>query len=202
MLILASQSQTRKSLLASSGLAFTSVPATLDERAVETEAQARGVSAAEIAVVLARAKANVVAQLHPEALVIGADQTLGLDGALLHKPDDLIAARAQLDRLAGRTHRLSTGLALQRGKALLWSHLETADLTMRRFSWRERDAVLDLEGEAVLASVGGYRLEGPSIRLFEAISGDYFAILGLSLLPLLAALRQYGPDLFPESEAR
>ena len=66
---------------------------------------------------------------------------------------------------------------------------------MREFSPEERDAVLDIEGDAALSSVGGYRLEGPSIRLFETIAGDYFTILGLPLLPLLAALRDIAPEL-------
>ena len=77
----------------------------------------------------------------------------------------------------------------------MWSDVQTAELTMRSFSDAERDAVLDMEGDAVLASAGAYRLEGPSIRLFETVHGDYFTILGLPLLPLLGALRELAPDL-------
>jgi septum formation protein len=79
------------------------------------------------------------------------------------------------------------------GNKLVWRHLDTARLTMRAFTDDERDIVLAAEGEAVLGSVGAYRLEGPSIRLFEMIEGDYFSILGLPLLPLLKALREHAP---------
>src|SRR5690606_41538331 len=87
----------------------------------------------------------------------------------------------------------SSAVALAREGRIVWSGTETARLTMRRFTDAERDAVLMAEGESVLGSVGAYRLEGPSVRLFERIEGDYFTILGLPLLPLLGALRQHAP---------
>ena len=196
MLILASQSSVRKSLLQAAGLAFETHTAQLDERAVESSALANGADGAVVAEILATAKARSVAAMTPGAVVIGADQTLALGDELLHKPASRLAALHQLDRLKGRTHRLHAGVALVRDDTLLWSQVETAELTMRDFSDAERDTVLALEGDAILASVGGYRLEGPSIRLFETIKGDYFSILGLPLLPLLSALRRYAPQLF------
>ena len=117
---------------------------------------------------------------------------------LLHKPTDMADAARQLDRLRGKTHHLHSGVALARDGQVLWSTVETASLTVRNFSSAERDTVLALEGAAVLGSVGAYRLEGPSIRLFERIEGDYFTILGLPLLPLLAALRRHAPELLPD----
>jgi septum formation protein len=195
MLILASQSSSRKALLAGAGLDFVATPAALDERAVENAAIAAGADARQVAIALAEAKALAVSA-PADAVVIGADQILALGPGLLHKPDSLEAARAQLERLRGKTHRLHAGIAMAIGGRIVWSAVDTAELTMRDFSAAERDAVLALEGPAVLSSVGGYRLEGPSIRLFEAIRGDYFTILGLPLLPLLAALRLHAPDIF------
>lgn len=115
---------------------------------------------------LARHKAESVARIHPGALVIGADQTLSLGTELLHKPTDRTAAAVQLDHLRGKTHRLHVGVTLVRDNVLLWSGIQTAELTMRDFTAQERDDVLDREGDTILASVGCYRLEGPSIRLF------------------------------------
>lgn len=194
MLILASQSSTRKTLLAGTGLRFETSPAQIDEHALEAEVLGKGGDAPAVARRLAEAKALAVSIEYPEAVVIGADQVLAFGDELLHKPENLATAAAQLDRLAGNTHFLHAGVALARGGQLLWSMTETASLTMRAFTAAERDAVLALEGAGVLGSVGAYHFEGPSIRLFERIEGDYFTILGLPLLPLLAALRQHAPE--------
>ncbi|KKB78829.1 septum formation inhibitor Maf [Devosia soli] len=199
MLILASSSSTRKALMEKAGLRFLVEAAGLDERVLEAGALAEGADARDLASLLARAKAEAVSALHPKALVIGADQTLSLGTELLHKPADMVDAARQLDHLAGKTHRLHAAVALARGGALIWSDIETAELTMRDFSPEERDRVLAAEGEAALSSVGGYRLEGPSIQLFEKVVGDYFTILGLPLLPLLEALRDFEPDVFAET---
>ena len=194
MLILASQSTTRKALLEQAGLRFSTVPASIDERALEIAAIANGGGGREVALLLAQKKAAAVALSHPSAIVIGSDQTLSLGTELLHKPADRAAAAAQLDRLRGKTHRLHAAVTLVRDDLLLWSDVQVAELTLRDFSAAERDDVLHREGDAVLTSVGGYRLEGPSIRLFETVTGDYFTILGLPLLPLLAALREFAPE--------
>ena len=194
MLILASQSTTRKALLQQAGLRFSSVPAAIDERGLEQAVLDAGGDGRDVALLLAEKKAAAVAADHPGAIVIGADQTLSLGTELLHKPATRAAAAAQLDHLRGKTHRLHAAVALVRDGVLLWSGVETAELTLRAFSPEERDDVLDREGDAILASVGGYRLEGPSIRLFETVAGDYFTILGLPLLPLLAALRSFAPE--------
>lgn len=202
MLILASSSPTRKALMEQAGLRFSAVPADLDERALEATALAEGADARDLASLLARAKAEAVSALHPEAFVIGADQTLSLGAELLHKPSDRVDAARQLDHLAGKTHRLHAAVALVREGQLIWSDIETAELTMREFSAEERDRVLAAEGDAALSSVGGYRLEGPSIQLFEKVLGDYFTILGLPLLSLLGALREFAPDLLSLSPDR
>ncbi|WP_354066483.1 Maf family protein [Devosia sp. 2618] len=194
MLILASQSNTRKALLEQAGLVFSVTPAAIDERALETAAIEAGGDGRDVALLLAQKKAAAVAAANPGAIVIGADQTLSLGAELLHKPVDRAAAAQQLDYLRGKTHRLHAAVALVRDDILLWSDIQTAELTMREFSEAERDDVLNREGDAILDSVGGYRLEGPSIRLFETVSGDYFSILGLPLLALLAALSTVAPE--------
>ena len=194
MLILASQSAARKTLLQQAGLAFSTMPASIDERSLEASVLAAGGDGRDVALRLAEGKAASVAAAHPGAVVIGADQTLSLGTELLHKPANRAQAADQLDYLRGKTHRLNAAVALVRDGILLWSGVETAELTLREFSQAERDDVLEREGDAILASVGGYRLEGPSIRLFETVNGDYFTILGLPLLPLLAALRAVAPE--------
>ena len=191
-IVLASGSPARRALLANAGLAFTVVPSTLDERVVEAPLIAGGAAPAEIATALADAKAAKVSRQRPDALVIGADQTLDCDGHRGTKSETMAEARAQLQRLAGRAHRLHSAVAVARGGAVAWRHLDSATLIMRPLAAAEIDAYLGRVGEDILKSVGVYQLEGEGIRLFERIEGDYFTILGLPLLPLLAYLRSQG----------
>lgn len=191
-IVLASGSPARRTLLANAGIAFDVEPAAVDERAVEAPLVAAGASPAEIAVALADAKAVEVSRRLPEALVIGADQTLDCAGHRGTKAETIAAAHAQLQRLAGRDHRLHSAVAVARAGGVRWRHLDSATLLMRSLSAGEIDTYLRRIGEDALKSVGVYQLEGEGIRLFERISGDYFTILGLPLLPLLAYLRSEG----------
>ena len=189
-LVLASKSDIRGKILAAAGLRFEIRPAQIDERAVEAKAGA--LEAAHAASVLARAKADAVAASLSGRVVLGADQTLALGSERFSKPANRAAAAQQLRRLRGKTHALHTALALVRDGAVLFDYVDTARLTMRDVSDRFLDDYLDMAGDAALGSVGGYQLEGIGIHLFERVAGDYFTILGLPLLPLLAYLRQNG----------
>ena len=189
-LVLASKSDVRGKILAAAGLRFDIKPAQIDERAVEASAGAA--DAAAVARFLARAKANTVAHTVPGRLVLGADQTLARGNTRFSKPVNRAAAAEQLRALRGRTHELHSALALVRDGAVLFDCVDSARLTMRNFSDRFLEDYLDMAGDAALASVGAYQLEGIGIHLFERVEGDYFTILGLPLLPLLAYLRQNG----------
>lgn len=191
-LVLASRSPSRAALLAGAGLAFDTEPSGVDERAVEEPLLAGGADPGAIALHLAEAKALDVAARRPGRLVLGADQTLGLGRERFVKPDSVAEARAHLLRLRGRPHQLHAALVLARNGVAVWRHVSVATLTMRDFSDAFLDRYLALVADEVTSTVGCYRLEGPGIRLFEAIDGDYFTILGLPLLPLLAELRRLG----------
>ena len=189
-LLLASKSDIRGKVLAAAGLRFGIRPAQIDERAIE--AKACVIDAVAAAQLLARAKASAVSAGHPGHLVLGADQTLALDATRFSKPKDRAEAVAQLQSLRGRTHELHSALALVRNGEVLFELVDTARLTMRNFSDRFLEDYLDMTGDVALSSVGGYQLEGIGIHLFEKVEGDYFTILGLPLLPLLAFLRGEG----------
>jgi len=191
-LILASQSPFRRMLMENAGLAFETQAAEIDERAVEAGLAARNPTPPEVAETLAIEKAMDVARRNPSALVIGSDQTLSLDGRVFHKPADMAEAKSHLMAMSGRTHALNCGIALVRDCEVLWSHVSIAHLTMRTLSEPFITRHLARVGERVLASVGAYQLEGEGVQLFERIDGDYFTILGLPLLPLLAKLRDLG----------
>lgn len=194
MLILASKSPTRKTLLENAGLQFETLPAQIEERAIEQNLFQKGGSKKDIASALALAKARVLSEHYRQAIVIGADQVLECGDLVIHKPHSKTEAAAQLRQMAGRTHYLHSAVALAQDGQILWQTVESAELRLKPFNDTEVERVLELEGDAILSSVGGYRLEGPSVRLFESIRGDYFTILGLPLLPLLDALDRYAPD--------
>ncbi|KGF69911.1 septum formation inhibitor Maf [Hoeflea sp. BAL378] len=189
-LVLASASPFRKALLSNAGLSFDVEPANIDERAVEQTLD--GMDAEDIALILAEAKAQNVSARTPGALVIGSDQTLSLDGEVLHKPADMEEARRRLLALSGRTHALNSAVVLARDGETLWRHVSIARLTMRDLDPGFIGRHLSNVGDAALSSVGAYQLEGEGIQLFDRVEGDYFTIVGLPLLPLLAELRALG----------
>lgn len=192
MLVLASTSQTRRRLLSAAGIGFEAIAPHVDEDAVKLEHCRAGANPDELAPRLAKAKAMAIAGQRPDALVIGADQVLWMDGEAFDKPQTPDAAREQLLRLRGRTHVLHTAVACASRSEIVWSHVDSPQLTMRMFSPESLDRYLETEGDAVMDSVGGYKIEGRGIQFFSHVAGDYFAVLGLPLLPLLEFLRSRG----------
>lgn len=191
-LILASKSGARRSLLAAAGFPFESVDSAIDERIIEAPLLAAGAAASEIARRLAQAKALAVSAKQPDRLVIGADQTLSLEGRIFAKPADRAAAAAQLAALSGRVHELHSALCVARAGKILFEAAPAARLTVRHLSPAFIDAYLDIVGDAALGSVGAYQIEGLGVHLFEKVDGDHSTILGLPLMPLLAFLRDEG----------
>jgi septum formation protein len=190
--LLASTSAVRRRLLAAAGVEAECVAAGVDEDGIKRSLKAEGATAGAIATALAELKALRASGRRPGALCIGADQILLAGDAMHDKPPDRAAARAQLLALRGREHRLVSAVAVAVDGLPIWRHSEEARLVMRRFSEAFLDAYLEAAGDAVLGSVGAYQLEGLGAQLFERVEGDYFAILGLPLLPLLAFLREHG----------
>jgi septum formation protein len=191
-LILASSSPFRRMLMENAGLLFEAHAARIDERAVEASIEGEGKAPEAIALVLAKAKAEEVSRRFPDALVIGSDQTMALDGEVFHKPKDMAGAANHLARLSGKTHRLNSAIAFAHKGDIVWEHVSQAALTMRSMKPDFIARHLMNVGEKALGSVGAYQLEGEGIQLFSKIDGDYFTILGLPMLPLLEKLRELG----------
>ncbi len=190
-IVLASGSRARREMMAAAGVHFTVQAADVDEPAIRARLRAAdpGVDPKKIAAVLAAAKAEDVSGKIAGSLIIGADQVLALGDQLLSKAPNIEEARAALRRLRGRTHELHSAVAFAEQGKVTWTHVATARLTMRDFSDAFLEDYLTRAGDRVSQSVGAYELEGLGVQLFDKIEGDYFTVLGLPLLPVLAELR-------------
>jgi len=193
-IVLASGSRARREMLAAAGLHFTVQAADVDEPAIRARLlkDDASVEPKRIAAVLAAAKAEDVSGKIGGSLIIGADQVLALGDELLSKAPNMEAARAALRKLRGRTHELHSAVAFAEKGKVTWAHVATARLTIRDFSDAFLDDYLLRAGDRVGQSVGAYELEGIGVQLFDRIEGDYFTILGLPLMPVLAELRVRG----------
>lgn len=177
-------------MLEAAGIPIEALAPSLDERAVEAGFLASGAAADGVAGALAAAKALAVSPQVPGRWVLGGDQTLVCEGRAFHKPADEAAAQAQIAALAGKRHELASAFALVRDGRVVRQGIGRARLSMRALAPAFIANYVALAGSAATASVGGYQLEGLGAQLFDAIEGDYFTILGLPLLDLLAALRE------------
>lgn len=191
-LVLASQSRIRRTLMENAGLVFETASPDIDERQVENDMMASDRTPPDLALKLAEAKALDVSRRLGGATVIGCDQVLSLDGMIFHKPADMGEARNHLLSMSGKVHHLNCGVVIAKDDTIVWRHVSIARLTARPLSDAFIARHLARVGPSVLASVGAYQLEGEGVQLFERIDGDYFTVLGLPLLPLLAQLRTLG----------
>ncbi|MCF6303902.1 MAG: Maf family protein [Rhodobacteraceae bacterium] len=191
-LILASGSEIRAKMLQNAGIALEILPAKVDESAIKSALLAEAAQPRDVADVLAEAKARRVSLKNPGQLVLGADQVLDFEGAIFDKPETHDQSRKQLISLRNKSHRLYSAAVLFENGQPVWRHIGVATLTMRDFSDDFLDKYIAENGNNLFTTVGGYKIEEQGVQLFSSIKGDYFSILGLPLLELLAVLRQKG----------
>ena len=191
-LVLVSGSTARRQMMEQAGLSFQVQPANIDEAALKAALlqHTTCIPLQDLAIALAESKAVDVSRGQPAAWVIGSDQVLGLGEIPLCKALSRQEAKQTLRSLRGQTHELHSGVALAKDGVVVWRHVETAKLTMRKFSETWLEHYLDRAGAALANAVGCYHLEGFGLQLFESFEGDYFTILGMPLLPLLGELRR------------
>ena len=184
-LILASTSAIRRQMLDAAGVEYEAMKPDVDEDLLKKQLD----SAQDIASELAAAKACSIGGSN---WVIGSDSVVGAGGRLFDKPRDRDDAVEHLRFFSGKAMELTSAVALAKGGALDWRHVETARLQVRKLSEAFITDYLDAEWPEVSYTVGVFRLEARGVQLFDTIRGDHFTILGMPLLPLLGALRERG----------
>ena len=190
-IVLASGSEIRRQILTDAGIDFDVVVKPVDEASIKASMLAEDYSVRDIADALAEAKSKKVSQYEP-GLVIGADQIMEMDGQTFDKPVSMVEAKERLLNMKGKTHYLIGSVVICENSQPVWRHSSKTELTMRDFSESFLDDYLKLEGDGLLKSVGAYKFEGRGAQLFSNVKGDFFSILGLSLLPVLDYLRLRG----------
>lgn len=193
MIVLASQSSSRRAMLAAAGVPHEAMAAGVDEEAAKAALRAEGFNPRSLADALAELKSLRVSRRIPGALVLGCDQTLSLEtGEMIDKARDRDEAAAILRQMSGKVHFLYSAAVVSLGGEPIWRHLERARMTVRPLSDGFIEQYLDAEWDHVSWCVGCYRIEGPGVQLFSHVEGSQFAIQGLPLIPLLDYLRTRG----------
>ncbi|EZP82081.1 Maf-like protein [Novosphingobium resinovorum] len=190
MIVLASQSGSRRAMLEAAGIAYRAQPAHVDERGIE--AALGDASAPEVALELAKAKALNVSRETSGAVVLGSDSLVCCGGRRFDKPASRENAAEHLRFFSGKVMELHSAAALVRDGEVLWAENAVAQLHVADLSDAFIESYLDAEWPEVGACVGVFRIEGRGVQLFEKIDGDYFTILGMPLLKVQAALRGLG----------
>ena len=191
-LILASKSVSRAELLKNSCIPFISIPANIQESQIKDQCKKQNKTVEETTLILSDTKAKKISLLYPESLILAADQILEFNSQWFDKPLNLKEVKQRLKLLRGKSHRLVNGVVCFRGGQKVWSYNSNVKLWMRDFTDNFLDFYIKREGLLLLNSVGAYRIESLGAQLFTRISGDYYSILGLPILPLYTYLRKDG----------
>lgn len=182
--ILASASPRRRELLALVGIEHEVVPANIDE------SYQQGETPRQHAERLARGKASALqGKVDGDALIIGSDTIVVVDGDVLGKPTDRAHAEAMLRRLSGRSHTVMTGVAV-RWREQLVSDLVEVDVSFRLLS--DDDIARYVDTGEPMDKAGAYGIQGYGATIVDRVDGDYFAVMGLPLNRLVRLIESLG----------
>jgi septum formation protein len=192
ILILASGSRIRQTLLSNAKVPFEVNVPLIDENSIKDALIAENTPPRDIADALAEGKARKISMKFPEAIVLGCDQVLSFRGMIFSKPNDPAEARTQLSELNNERHKLLSAAVIYEAGEPKWRHIGEVRLQMKQNSDAYLDDYVDRNWDSIRHSVGGYKLEEEGARLFSRVDGDYFNVLGLPLFEILGYLGQRG----------
>ena len=184
-LILASSSKIRKQLLNNANVPFISIEPNIDEDAVKSSLLLEKYPLRDVADALAELKASKISSKHLDSLVLGCDQILEFNGAILEKPGSKTLAVEQLIKISGKKHTAHSAAVIYENRVPVWRFVGKADLILRNSSERYIFDYVSRNWDNIKSSVGGYQIEEEGCRLVQKISGDYFSVLGMPLLEIV-----------------
>lgn len=187
-IILASGSESRKIMLKDAGLSFDVQVSDVDEDALK--ALIGDMPFEKQVIALAKAKAEVISEINPNALVIGGDQMCVMGDEVFHKPGSKEQAIINLSKLSNTTHYQHSGICIFKNSECLWEYSEKAIMTMHDLSVEEITAYVKLENP--IHAAGAYKYESIGCNLFKSVEGSSYTVRGMPLLPLLNTLRSFG----------
>jgi septum formation protein len=191
-IVLASGSEIRATMLRSACVPFAVCVAQIDEDTIRTAMLSKDATPRDIADALAEAKARKISAADPGALVIGCDQVLEFNGRLLSKPPTPQQALDDLRAMRGHCHQLLSAAVICQNGEPVWRHVGQVRLTMRAASDAWLKGYVTRNWDSIRHAVGAYKLEEEGVRLFAAIDGDHFNVLGMPLMECLSFLTLRG----------
>ena len=190
-LILASKSKVRKEILDNNNIISSVEPSNLDEDVVKESLLKEKASPELISISLAELKANKVSQKKNDALVLGADSVIDLDGELISKPGNREEAMKILRKLNGKSHNLISSVCISKNGSMIWKHTDKATLTMKNMTENDLKDYLAKISDDKLFAYNVYQIEGEGRKLFSSIEGDENTIMGLPIMKIKEYLSNY-----------
>ena len=190
-IILASKSKVREEILKKNGIQCKIIHSNVDEDPIKESLLNEGSSPEIISKNLAELKANKVSQKNYNALVLGADSVIDLDGELISKPEDRIEAFKILKKLNGNKHSLISSVCISKNGSMIWNYTDKAYLTMKNFSDNQLKEYLEKITDEALYAYNVYQIEGEGRNLFTSIDGDENTIMGLPIIDIKKYLGNY-----------
>ena len=190
-IILASKSKVRKEILDKNNIKIKVQPSNVDEEPIKRSLLNQNASPEIISKNLAELKATKVSLKYNNALVLGADSVIDLEGEVISKPKNREEALSILKKLNGKKHDLVSSVSITKNGSMIWNYTDRATLTMKNFTLEELKKYLSKISDESLYAYNVYQIEGEGRNLFLKIDGDEDTIMGLPVKKIKEYLNNY-----------